>query len=925
VEVSNQADLERRLEEAVAEGLAPNFLRWLSFVDGASTCIELQALEWPMGGQRTRNCFAHASSPKVALGLLEEAESARPRGMYVIANALNDAVTTRAPAGHWHASQKGGSTSDRDIVARRVLFIDVDADRPAGTSATNEEMKHTVALACSVYGFLESIVGADALAYGHSGNGRQVYVALDNLEATTEVGVTLRAILSALHKRFSTKEAHIDAAVADAKRLVPAFGTTKRKGVADQAERPHRRTAIVTPSEPHRVDLAGLQRIQEALGQSASARPSTRPVVRESRGASIFTAANAIAVEEVAQWLGLIDGDSVRCPGCGNTNGVALVAGGLKCHHNTCAQGGAPGAPGFRTPVDLVCEVKNLEPKAAAQSLAEQFGLVIPTVRGAAGTPQDNDTAKASVEIRPDELAVNDEALVHFAKLSELYQRGNALVEVAREPSRMGTAPAIRRIPRARVRELLTKNIAWYVLAKNYDTGALEKRRQHPPEWAVAAIHSRSTWEGVRPLMGVSEIPILRADGSIVEVAGYDDQTQMLYLPNAEFPRVAEGISQRDATEAARTLCEPLADFPFASEAHRAAAVAAILTPLARPAFEGCAPLVAIDASSPGTGKSLLADVLVAIASGRPAAKLPPSSEDEEMRKVITSIAIDGAPIAIFDNVVHPLGSPALDNALTSTMWMDRVLKASELVKLPLRTLWMATGNNLTYQGDTFRRVLPVRLESKLENPEGREHFEHGDLRAWVRAERPRLVAAALTLLRGYLLAGRPDQGVRLWGSFEGWTRLVAHAVAWAGLADPTGSRAGLEAIADTSKETLQLLLENWPLLGRGAPITAANALERLYPISLQWPREQRERLQDLRAAIEVAIPPVAGKPPDARRLGKLLQKYRHRVCGGRMFESALYRGAMRWSVIGATGAAAEQSRALTSDSTAADDEALAS
>ncbi|MEZ6073962.1 MAG: hypothetical protein R3C10_27700 [Pirellulales bacterium] len=109
----------------------------------------------------------------------------------------------------------------------------------------------------------------------------------------------------------------------------------------------------------------------------------------------------------------------------------------------------------------------------------------------------------------------------------------------------------------------------------------------------------------------------------------------------------------------------------------------------------------------------------------------------------------------------------------------------SEIVEMPLLTTWAATGNNVVLMADTSRRVCHIRLESRLENPEEREGFRHPHLTRWVAENRPVLLAAALTVLAAYCRAGRPDQGLKTWGSFEGWSQLVRQALVWAGQPDP--------------------------------------------------------------------------------------------------------------------------------------------
>jgi hypothetical protein len=131
----------------------------------------------------------------------------------------------------------------------------------------------------------------------------------------------------------------------------------------------------------------------------------------------------------------------------------------------------------------------------------------------------------------------------------------------------------------------------------------------------------------------------------------------------------------------------------------------------------------------------------------------------------------------LFDNLEGKFGNAVLDAAPTGTAWKDRLLGANRMAEAPMHMTWYATGNNVAIAADTARRVCHVRLESNLERPEARADFRHRDLLAWVGENRGRLLAAALTILRGYCAAGRPDLGLPAWGSFEGWSRLVRSAV----------------------------------------------------------------------------------------------------------------------------------------------------
>ena len=98
-----------------------------------------------------------------------------------------------------------------------------------------------------------------------------------------------------------------------------------------------------------------------------------------------------------------------------------------------------------------------------------------------------------------------------------------------------------------------------------------------------------------------------------------------------------------------------------------------------------------------------------------------------------------------------------------------------------MHAVFFASGNNMVFQGDMARRVVPIDLDPKIERSEERDNFRYSPLLPWILKERPRLVVAALTILKAYFAAGCPFQGVKPLGSFEEWSRLVRQALIWAG------------------------------------------------------------------------------------------------------------------------------------------------
>jgi hypothetical protein len=317
------------------------------------------------------------------------------------------------------------------------------------------------------------------------------------------------------------------------------------------------------------------------------------------------------------------------------------------------------------------------------------------------------------------------------------------------------------------------------------------------------------------------------------------------------------------------------------------------LTPLARFAFAGPTPLFLVDANVRAAGKGLLLDCISRIVTGERFTIAAYTDDEDELRKRITSLALAGDRLVLFDNLEGKFGNAVLDAALTGTAWKDRLLGVNRMAEAPLYMSWYATGNNVAIAADTARRVCHVRLESPEERPEERRDFRHPDLLAWVGAHRGRLLGAALTVLRGYCVAGRPDMGLPAWGSFEGWSALVRSAVVWAGLPDPGQTRLLLQEQADVTAENMAVVLACWEKLDPGRRgLTAAEVIHLLYKAP-----PDPDCHGDLKAALEALL----GRP-DSRGLGNRLRAYRRRVFQGRFIDQAgTAQRAARWAVYPAT------------------------
>lgn len=285
------------------------------------------------------------------------------------------------------------------------------------------------------------------------------------------------------------------------------------------------------------------------------------------------------------------------------------------------------------------------------------------------------------------------------------------------------------------------------------------------------------------PIVGITEVPVLRPDGTVFDQPGYDPQTRLVYRPSSDVPEVPVHPTEEDVIKARSLLSEMLYDFPFADRASAANTFGLLLTVVCRSAIDGNVPLAAIDAPTAGTGKTKLAEGIARVVTGKAGATFSAPRDDEEWRKKITAVLLQAIGIVIVDNVVGTLSSPELDRALTSAQWGDRRLGKNESIEVPQRAVFIATGNNLRPAGDTIRRCYLIRLDAKVRKPWERNGFRHPNLEAWITEHRGALVHALLVLARAWYSSGCPTApGLPHFGSFEQWARIVGGILHTAGI-----------------------------------------------------------------------------------------------------------------------------------------------
>lgn len=421
----------------------------------------------------------------------------------------------------------------------------------------------------------------------------------------------------------------------------------------------------------------------------------------------------------------------------------------------------------------------------------------------------------------------------------------------------------------------------FYEIRPTKDGGFSEVDRD-PPVSICRQILALGERRELKPLDGAISAPTLRPDGTVLMAPGYDPATRLLLETVEAVVAVPLAPSADECRRALDTLWEPFGCFPFASPVDRGVMLAALLTACIRPTLE-TAPAVAFDAPERGSGKTLLAQCVAALATGEQPSALPPVASEDELRKRIFAALCQGQRAVVLDNLIGMFDSGAMAAALTSDRFSDRVLGHTQTRTVPNRALFVLSGNNVAVVGDMARRVLRCRIDAQTESPATRR-FDFCPL-ARTLSERQALVAAGLTLIRGYLAAGAPRIGAGGMASFNQWERLVRQTVLWVAdrfapgmFADPRDSIADNDA-ADPERETLAAFLRGWFDLFGPAPTKVADLLGKVADLITDD--------ETPGASVRAALVEWTRGSLSARSVGRALMNRRDRIAGGLRLEEA--------------------------------------
>jgi putative DNA primase/helicase len=410
-----------------------------------------------------------------------------------------------------------------------------------------------------------------------------------------------------------------------------------------------------------------------------------------------------------------------------------------------------------------------------------------------------------------------------------------------------------------------------------------------PPKDVLELILDRFGDWSLFPVAGVITTPTLRPDGTILEKEGYDPETR-LYLMTPPRLNMKSRPSKEDAEEAVELLDELLTEFPFVDDESRSVALSGFLTTVARGAFVS-APMHAITSPSPGSGKSYLIDTISAVATGQLCPVMAAGKKPEETEKRLGSAMLAGQSLVSIDNMNGELGGDALCQCIERPRVQIRILGQSKLFNIEARgTTIFSTGNNLILSGDIVRRSLRGLLDPHLERPEQRQ-FKNNPV-ATIMANRPKYIAAALTVVRAYVLAGSPGRAARL-ASFEGWSDTVRSALMWLDRADPVLT---IEKAREDDPKRVQLrqMLLSWRE-AVGVEMQNACHASKIIDLASQVGPDDKPVWPDLNLAVTEAL--GDRYKVSAKSLGRWLTRQEGMLCENHCFHKRPDRNGQLWWV----------------------------
>jgi len=206
---------------------------------GPDQVVELRVLHYTTDGRYPKTLSGYFDQDHLLeLAAAVIASTSYAAGVYCTLNAIDPALLARR-ANRIDVAGNGDATTDRNVVGRRFVPVDVDPVRPSGIRATDAEKAAAGKVAERVLAHFRGIGWPDPIVID-SGNGRHLLYPTD--PPADDGGLTERCI-RAVAAWFDTGAVKVDTSVHNPARILRLPGTRCRKG--------DRLTGPAEPLQPH--------------------------------------------------------------------------------------------------------------------------------------------------------------------------------------------------------------------------------------------------------------------------------------------------------------------------------------------------------------------------------------------------------------------------------------------------------------------------------------------------------------------------------------------------------------------------------------------------------------------------------------------------------------------------------------------------
>lgn len=666
-------------------------------------------------------------------------EDASTKGIYTTLHAVHPDCLYRSK-NRLRESADSDLTSDHHITYFLAFPIDFDANRIAGISASEEELNQASEAAKKIAEVLEDLKIPFLKAM--SGNGYHILVLIQPFENVPENAERFKNLGDRVAEHWGT-----DTSIYNPSRIWKLYGTVTRKG-DNSEERPHRRAQFWLPEDPQRIAFDDLEeRLNTYLPVPEPVEPPKKRKKSRTQNQEGPTLEEWLSNHNVDHLPPkTLSNGSIRyqmdCPF--NPDHKAPDATvidtrhgwAFKCLHDSCQKYGWEDFKAKVAPETGEKKQKRSKREREAENSEdrdENYGrktILLNEYSSYDGEIQDRRRYE-----------VSDDAIDTLKEQENLTRRGDLLgvIQCSGE-----------------------NTYSWMPAENKHITGALSRTADYvriqekksrllanPPSWIAEDILTSQNLQDFPELKLIIQHPFFY-DGEIIDTPGLHKASGFFRIPSTHIDLVVPETPK----DALAVLVDILEDVPFSEEADLENALSIPLTMIMRSSFPAgeMVPLAAINAASPGTGKSALAKILLIPMLGSLPAATALSDDKEELRKSVFTTLLEAKNYALFDNLdpKKPLDSGQLASLISETVHTGRILGGNSSGTFTNWMTCMYTGNNVEASSELVDRGFLVQLESPAERSADRD-FKHTEIFQYVLDNRPKVLGAFVYLVQNWI------------------------------------------------------------------------------------------------------------------------------------------------------------------------------